>query len=262
LPDHNRSVCTLTWHDRAAGYRVFFNRDERRERKPGLPPEVRESGGTRFIAPQDGDFGGTWIASNEHGLSVCLLNGFPAGAAAPARARTEFTTRGELPRLAIALASSAEVAAWLNAHDLTRFRPFLLVTFEVGGAGLVADWSGIALSIKCGRPVEQPLVSSSFYSEEVRRSRVAVFRDFERQSAGSAEPAMHLAFHASHRPAEGPHSPCMHRPDASTVSFSQVEVDARQVRFHYAPHSPCRGLPAGPGVRLARRVPGDPRAAP
>ena len=59
-------------------FRLFFNRDERRTRRPAIPPAVHRKGDTRFIAPRDGDFGGSWLGVNEHGVSLCLLNGYAA----------------------------------------------------------------------------------------------------------------------------------------------------------------------------------------
>ncbi|MHC4429589.1 MAG: NRDE family protein [Planctomycetota bacterium] len=250
-------MCTLTWHDASDGYQIFFNRDERRERKPEMPPAIRRCGDTRFVAPLDGDHHGTWIAVNEYGLSVCLLNGFPA---AGARDREEYTSRGRLPMTAIGQRSTAGVATWLRTVDLARYRPFVLVVFEPENIGLLAQWSGVSIDVVAGRPHEQPLVSSSFYTEQVRRSRTAVFRDLMRP--GSALSATHLEFHRSHRPSAGPHSPCMHRDEAATVSFSRIDVCLERVCFHYAPNSPCRGLPDGPAVVLARRVPtGSPATA-
>lgn len=66
---------------------------------------------------------------------------------------------------------------------------------------------------------------------------------------------MHLAYHRRHEPEAGPHSPCMHRPDARTVSFSWIEVDENEVRFRYVPSSPCVGEP-GPATKLPRRAQG------
>jgi hypothetical protein len=109
------------------------------------------------------------------------------------------------------------------------------------------------------RPTEHPLVSSSFFTEEVRTSRVAVFRELNRE--GGVPLSAHLAFHRSHLPDRGPHSPCMHREDASTVSFSRVDVDAGAVRLHYVPHAPCRGLPEGPAAVLRRTVPSSASAS-
>jgi hypothetical protein len=53
----------------------------------------------------------------------------------------------------------------------------------------------------------------------------------------------------------------MHREDASTVSFSRVDVDAGAVRLHYVPHAPCRGLPEGPAAVLRRTVPSSASAS-
>jgi len=246
----------LTWHDKPDGYAVFFNRDERRARKPGLPPAMRRTGNTRFLSPLDGNCGGTWIAVNQHGLTVCLLNGFPANGL-DADAGGEYTTRGSIPLTAIECASSAEVARTLRARSLGSFRPFVLVTFEPGEQGLTARWSGADLEIDDGRPQRPPLVSSSFFTEEVRHSRVAVFESLRHERSGDDPSELHLEFHRSHRPERGPHSPCMHRADASTVSFSHIEVDAAQVRFHYTGDSPCRGLPGSPVAMLTRSA-GEP----
>ena len=70
------------------------------------------------------------------------------------------------------------------------------------------------------------------------------------RQAESRSERLHLEYHASHHPSSGPYSPCMHRPDAETVSFSQIEVTPRRVRFHYVPHSPCLGLPRAGVVTL------------
>ena len=250
---YNRCVCTVTWHDAGDGYQVFFNRDERRERKPALPPEIRRCGDTRVITPLDGEAGGTWIAVNEHGLCVCLVNGFAAAGRSAPDARREYTTRGHLPLIAIEHSITSGVSPALHSLDLACFRPFVLVVFATGGAGLVARWSGVSLEIDDGRPAEQPLVSSSFYTDEVRRNRTAVFHALAGSHAGPDPTPMHLAFHRSHYPTAGPNSPCMHRPEASTVSFSHVQVDSKRLRFRYVPDSPCRGRGDEPGVVLERQ---------
>jgi hypothetical protein len=251
-------MCTMTWHDTTDGYHILFNRDESRQREPAEAPALRRAGTTRFIAPLDGDHGGSWIAVNEFGLSACLLNGFSAGDR-PARKRIGFTSRGLLTLAAVEQPSAAGVSAWLAGVDPNDYRPFVLVVFEPAGGGLVARWSGRDLEVRDRRPTEHPLVSSSFFTEEVRTSRVAVFRELNRE--GGVPLSAHLAFHRSHLPDRGPHSPCMHREDASTVSFSRVDVDAGAVRLHYVPHAPCRGLPEGPAAVLRRTVPSSASAS-
>jgi hypothetical protein len=153
---------------------------------------------------------------------------------------------------ALAAAGGVDGAARaLGRLPLGEFRPFVVVVLAAAGRGLWAAWSGADLDLHLDLPREQPLVSSSFCTEEVRRNRVAVFRRMREAAGGAGTTALHLDYHRSHEPAAGPHSPCMHRDDAATVSFSWVEVDERQIRFHYAAHSPCLAAPA-PAVVLTR----------
>lgn len=242
----------MTWHDQPGGYRMFFNRDERRERKPATPPAVLRRGDTRFVAPLDGDFGGTWIAVNEFGLSVCLLNGFPPAGAVTVPDRHDYTSRGQLTLTLIESPTAQRAAGLLREIELEPYRPFVLFVIEPGDGGVLAEWSGSSLQIADGRPL-QPIVSSSFFTEEVRRNRVAVFGQLQEQSGAPSSPALHLAYHRSHLPDRGPHSPCMHRPDASTVSFAHIHVTETAVCFDYVPGSPCLDLAHDPPTRLERR---------
>ena len=69
-------MCTVTWVHSQAGYELFFNRDERTGRGPESPACEAETNGVRWLAPRDSDAGGTWLAVNEHGLTLGLLNGY------------------------------------------------------------------------------------------------------------------------------------------------------------------------------------------
>ena len=239
----------MTWLERCSGYEVFFNRDERRTRKPASPPRVATSGGTRFLAPLDGDFGGSWIAVNEYGLTLALQNGYVDLDDVAHEPPQGFESRGLLLTSLAGARSKDEMLHGLETQDLHRFRSFLLTLFDADGAPSLVRW------LRGTRDLDpapsMPLVSSSFETLEVRCSREQVFRDLA--VAYEGDPLeLRLAYHESHRPARGPASVCMHRPEAHTVSFSRVEVDAGEVRFHYAAHSPCRGRPQGEPVRLAR----------
>ena len=70
-------MCTASWLTRPGGYELFFNRDERRSRARGLPPRESALRGVRYLAPIDLACGGSWIASNELGVTLCLLNRYP-----------------------------------------------------------------------------------------------------------------------------------------------------------------------------------------
>ena len=72
-------MCTLTYLLNERGYELFFNRDEQRSRLLAEPPKlnkVNKSHGA--IYPIDPQGGGTWIAVNEQGLSLALLNNYQA----------------------------------------------------------------------------------------------------------------------------------------------------------------------------------------
>ncbi len=242
-------MCTVSWLRGPGDFQLFFNRDERRTRKAALPPEVRRKGATRYIAPLDGDFGGSWLAVNESGVTLCLLNGY----AAEDRRETEpaggWVSRGLLLIDLIDVSGLTELRRRLEEIELGRFRSFLLAGFELGAPDLLASWSRERLALES--PIDQlnPLVSSSFATAEVKRSRIRLFREMAARCEAPTE-RLHLDFHASHVPSQGPYSPCMHRPDARTVSFSRVRVEPGRVRFDYVPHSPCRGFPEGGGVTL------------
>jgi hypothetical protein len=232
-------MCTVTWVDLENGYQVFFNRDERRTRQPALPPEPRAHGGMRYLAPADGDFGGSWLAVNEVGLTLALLNGYAAGDEEAAAPVGGFLSRGLLPLSLIACDSATTAMEHLRLEPLDRYRSFLLIAFESRGRPSLARWTGGGLSVDSTLDAGAPLVSSSFDTDEVRSRRTELFRRMKQEWTGS-ETALHLAYHSSHLPARGAYSPCMHRPDARTVSLSRVRVEPSRIAFDYRTDSPCR----------------------
>jgi len=241
----------MTWIDRPGGYELFFNRDERRTRLPGRPPVEVACGDTRVVAPVDGDHGGTWLAVNEWGVAIALLNG--AAVRAAHEPTGGYTSRGLLVTALADSRSAGEAERRIERADLTRFRPFVLVLLDGAGRRWVASWRSGSLSVDPDATPQLPIVSSSFDTDEVRRGRRDRFRELIAASGERDRRSIHLAYHADHAPVAGPRSVCMHRPDAETVSFSHVQVDDRVVRYAYAPRSPCLGLPDTEPVVLARR---------
>jgi hypothetical protein len=74
-------MCTVSWIHQGSGYQLLCNRDEKRTRRPASAPQLLTRNNVRFVAPIDGDSGGTWVAVNEFGLSLVLLNRAPSSAA-------------------------------------------------------------------------------------------------------------------------------------------------------------------------------------
>lgn len=236
-------MCTASWSHAADGFELHFNRDESVRRGRARPPEPLEVEGVRALAPIDADAGGTWLGVNEHGLAVALLNAWDLRVD-PREPRS----RGLLVRDLLAAADVRGAAARLAREDLARYRGFTLLFLAPGGAAGVRHWDGRALS---ELPPERPLASSSLDGGRARNERRALFA---RLAGAAPEPSREALerFHASHEPERGPWSPCMHRVEASTVSASQVRVDARAVALRYADGPPCE-RPFGPWLTLARR---------
>jgi len=145
--------------------------------------------------------GGTWIAVNERRAAFALVNWYP----------------------------------------LARVRAFrLLGVFPAARALLEWAWDGRRLRCAShGWDVRQ-WASSGYDEPGAQRSRGAVLRRaLAAPSAGSCDWLRRL--HRSHRPVRGAHSTCVHRADAGTVSYTEVEVEARRVRVGYVAGPPCRG---------------------
>lgn len=240
-------MCTLSWVRGEEGYELFFNRDERRTRGSEIAPAESVRDGVRILAPRDADFGGTWIAVNEHGTSVCVLNG-----AAPAEAPAGLESRGQLV-LELATASDAnEAAGELTSVRAARFRPFVLVVLDPASEAFVAEWDGRALAIDARAEARMPVISSSFAEEAVRAMRTESFRA-RREGGRPLDAATLRACHASHDGGPSAYSVCMHREDAETKSFARIRVARDRVEFEYTPGPPCRTAARAP-VALARRA--------
>lgn len=216
-------MCTLTWRAAAetGGYDLFFNRDERHTRAAEFGPgERRTEGGVRYVAPVDGDHGGTWLVLNEHGVTVCLLNYYPRGTV-----ETGVESRGRLPLRCAGCARVDDAVRELRAAEWGRYAPFHLVAVDAGGASVWMRWDGRML-----HTAEAPefLTSSSFEPERVQAVRAARWAAWtERTPEGLA------AFQRQHDPAAGAESVLMRRADACTRSVCAVRVreGVRELRY-------------------------------
>lgn len=225
-------MCTVSWLHQPGGYQLFCNRDEKKTRQTAKPPTLKLSRGVRALAPEDGDTGGTWIAVNQHGVTLCLLNRNdpPRGA---------FRSRGFVVPMLMDAANQAEVGQRLTSLPLESFPGFSLLAVAPGRPACLWQWDGV--SLETGVPGAPMVTSSSYQYAAVTMTRRTRFARVPRTQAGL------LAFHESHGPAPGPHSVCMHRPDAQTVSLSWVRVTPALVEFLYYPDAPCQAA-------LAERV--------
>lgn len=238
-------MCTLTFTDRlgpdgdvasfGTSYRLFFNRDELRTRGPEIAPtEAQTKSGVRYIAPTDSDAGGTWIAVNQFGVTVALLNGYveSKGPAPP-----EWTSRGALVRELADVECTRDLWARLSPKRLRPYRPSIIAVVAPGEWPVVTRWDGQDAVAVLRADQQLPITSSSDAQDEVRAFRRALYRDTVGQ--GRPEPDALAAYHRATGPeGTGGFGPCMDRPHSATRSHCEITVRPGEVRFRYAAGPP------------------------
>ncbi|HEY1189289.1 MAG TPA: NRDE family protein [Gemmata sp.] len=242
-------MCTLTVVPCGPGaLRLAFNRDEQRTRAPGAPPQLRRSGSRSAVWPTDPASGGTWLAVNDAGLVLAVLNVNPTH---PPGARRRMQSRGAIVPMLLGEESPAAVLAVVDrALDFPLFAPFRLVLV---GQGVVADvrWDGyepMTMSRLVGG-APRMFTSSGLGDarvEDVRREL------FEELFAGAPETwdAAQVAFHCHRWPGREHLSVNMSREDARTVSHSVIDVSPTDVAFRY-----LADAPDAPGERVTVHLP-------
>ncbi|MCI0682433.1 MAG: NRDE family protein [Gemmataceae bacterium] len=251
-------MCTVTLiplgAGRAAGLRIACNRDESRQRPAALSPQLRRFGHRSALLPVDPASDGTWIAANDAGLAMVLLNlnMGPAGAA-PRPARP---SRGTIiPSLLHCddLHSAVRLACRLADQPLAPFRLVLAnrtEMIEVAAApmaGARGPW----------RLVERPrlagpvlLTSSGLGDDLVEGPRRQLFEEWfpiEPSLSEEAIAARQDGFHRHSWPDRQHLSVCMRRADACTVSCTIIELRPQIAVMTYRPQPPDE---AGPSVSL------------
>lgn len=271
-------MCTVSWFLAKDGYQVFFNRDEQKGRALAHKPRYFNDLGVKCLMPVDPVGGGSWIAMNQAGLSVCLLNYYQRN-----NSDSDLISRGLLVKSLVNYTSITQIRAVLNAMPLKSYAAFTLMVFPANlslqnGAVSAFRWDGNRLS---EIDAVSPMVSSSVSLDEVANYRAdhhdavllkpaVIFsgascnddlRDVpldnvtrypegncavenvieltnQRYIAERNSQALRL-FHASHDPNPSYLSVCMHRDDAHTVSFTHLEVSGRQLAMTYVSGCPC-----------------------
>ena len=239
-------MCTVTWMRERDGYSLFCNRDERLTRKPALGPQPGELRGVKYIAPVDGDHGGSWIAVNQFGLTLCLLNRY--GEIQPDETRA-YISRGLLLIGLVDSRDTQQVTTRINDYDLTRFLPFSLLTMSRNDEPVLLEWTGSIYRMNEDAKGLLPLTSTSLTEPSIAIERATQFRSLT--AAGTSRSLLDH-FHRSHIPARGPMSVCMHREGAKTMSLSKVLVAKGEAVFEYEAGSPCQSeTPKVAGMKLS-----------
>lgn len=221
-------MCSMTWHRHPGGYEVFFNRDEKKTRQRATPPALQVLNGVRFLAPRDGDAGGTWLLANEHGVTLALLNLWGERGLH----HSQRPSRGHLlSELLPDVREAQEAMSRMRSQSLLAYPGFTLAAFDLTqqDAPLVARWDGQQW---LDLPPLMPLCSSSFDTEAVLSSRTQNYQHHRPQSSEDL-----WRWH-SHDEQPSAFTVRMNRPDAQTWSISHVQVGPGRVRWRYREELP------------------------
>lgn len=225
-------MCTMTWFLKDEGYELFFNRDEQTSRRRAELPATQKQNSISYISPTDADAGGTWIAVNEFGITVCLLNHYEFE---QIKTYKDWVSRGEIVRNFTTINSIADAIADFNKLELANYRAFRMFVIEPNGNNVLFVWDGHQAKVQ--RNVSTPKSSSSVNAKHVKANRKQYFADLN--LINSTDVDDYLSFHNSHYPSKSEQSVCMHREDANTVSLSHISIDSNIARFAYTDGSPC-----------------------
>ncbi len=232
-----------------------MNRDELRTRGPELPPAHRTSNGVTWIGPIDSDAGGTWIGTNEFGVTACLLNAyFPIGAA-PEAIQSGAKSRGIIIPELLAHQSYGDCASWLcESLDPTQFAGFMLLLVAADSCAHFL-WPGHGTLQHVPHDDEWTCLTSSFIdATDAEKWRYSAFRLWVAEGAHCSH-GLPL-FHLQRDPGKESLSPLMDRDYSVTRSITAIDnhADATQIRYWSAPHP--KTDPAAPTTSLAMAIVG------
>ncbi len=215
-------MCTASWRSLENGYRLIFNRDERKERSRARPPEIQTLDQVTCLAPIDTQAGGTWLVVNELGLSVFVLNYYAALKDFPLPNKT--ASRGELPLKLGQCKGLEEAIDFLKKMDLAAFRPFILGIVDGLGAARSFSWDGFSL-------LEREMATNFITTSSFNTAAIQSYRENLYNSWNSSRPFLEYHFDESHP--DPAFNPLMSRPDAETHCVSAITVEPKEVKFEY-----------------------------
>jgi hypothetical protein len=227
-------MCTVTLIVRRNGYILGMNRDEKRARVLGLPPKLRVVNNRSVLGPSEPG-GGTWIAVNDSGITLALINWYSI----PARVQTSPISRGEVVNALNTATTPVAAESALKQLPLQRINPFRLIGVFPSSQKIIEwRWNLEQLVRRdCGWSSQQ-WISSGFDEAIAQRVRGRTFRQKHRQcSVGTLNWLRRL--HRSHSPHAGPFSTCMHRVDATTVSYTEIVVSSASATLRHLLGAPC-----------------------
>jgi hypothetical protein len=227
-------MCTVSFIPQRTGFILGMNRDELLTRPLGLPPRLHRAAGRALLYPQEPG-GGTWIGTNQTGLTLALINWY----AQPKLTGAHLISRGEIIPGLLTLTHAQQINDGFSALPLKRINPFrLMAIFPPTQTLQEWRWDGRSLDRINFSWRRHHWFSSGYDEPTAERMRRQTTQRAARQVSVGTLPWLRR-LHRSHVPESGPFAICMHRADAQTVSYTEIVFRRAQTRMTYCAGSPC-----------------------
>lgn len=221
-------MCTVTYLPyKDEGYILTSNRDEKISRPSANLPEVNSDKEYQLVFARDPIGGGTWIAADDRGNSVCLLN----GAFEPHEPQHPY--RHSRGLIVVDYFKYHDLEDFTDNYNLDKIEPFTLVIvwdhhlFEF-------KWDG-EITYSTELPIDQSRIWSSvtLYSQEVIDKRQQWFEEWLRDNPNYIRDDI-FRFHMFGGEGDERTNFVMASGDIlKTVSITSILSDRQQVSFKY-----------------------------
>ena len=223
-------MCTISIIFAGDRIRLACNRDEQINRATARPPVVRTFGERLAVMPIDPTSDGTWLAVNDAGVMMALLN---RTIAAGERSASAALSRGRIIPSLMHCESAREAASLARGLPTLAYQPFRLIIADADSAFEAIFCETRMRVVEHARELPLMFTSSGLGDLLVEGPRRALFRElFPDRDASAARQDL---FH-HHRWKDMNHlSVHMSRRDARTLSFTTIDLtDGRAVMEYRA----------------------------
>lgn len=212
-------MCSAAWRFTDDGYELGFNRDEKWTRSTSAHPTLETIHPVAGVCARDTGAGGTWLFTNEYGITLAVMNSYPDGYL-PVAGRC---SRGLIPFLAATSRTPREVEESLWRVPWPNYSPCTILLISPEETRHYA-WD-LTLFSSLEAPVRNFLTSSSVDSKEVNLARIA---RYEALASASLPEILNDTFASG---TKLPSAIFVTREDAGTVSQTLVKVTSNTIEF-------------------------------
>jgi hypothetical protein len=223
-------MCTVSFIRHKDGFSLTSNRDEQYERET-LYPKIYQENNLNIVYPKDVLAGGTWIATSDTKVSVCLLN----GAFKKHKRQLPYDrSRGKVLMERFEYASNM---SFVEKVVLDNVEPFTLLMIDHNNFLDFVElvWDGNQKHVRDIDTNQHHIwASSTLYNEEQKLMRQQWFSDFLRNKEELSYKEI-IDFHTGSYVKDTSYDIVMERPEIKlkTVSVSQINITQKEKSFFY-----------------------------